>query len=91
MSRNITATQKYSASIGKRVLPLREFMGKGRDGTLQGPCVWHDTYTNRTVPAGDNWDMAPPDLESGDQGRLPSSSPPSEQYRQHYATIDWSA
>ena len=91
MSRNITATQKYSASIGKRVLPLREFSGKGRDGTLQGPCVWHDTYTNRTVPAGENWERSPPDLPSGDPGRLPSSSPPSKRYRNNFQKIDWSA
>ena len=89
-SRNVTPEQKYGSSIGRRVLPLREYAGKGPGGELQGPCVWHDTYTNRTVPAGEQWETPPPDLPSGDQGRLPSYSPPSEVYRQHYAGIDWS-
>ena len=90
-SRNLTPEQKYSASIGKRVVPLREFSGRGRNGELQGPCVWHDMHTNRTVPAGENWEQPPPDLPSGDQGRLPSCLPPSERYRTNFAKIDWAS
>lgn len=89
-SRNLTAQQKYGTSIGKRFLPLREFVGKGRDGALQGPCVWHDMHENRTFPAGENWQTPPPDLPSGDQGKLPASLPPSAAYRQHFEQIDWS-
>ena len=90
-SRNLTPEQKRSTAGFKRFLPLREFMGRARGGPLEGPCVWHDTHSNKTYPAGEEWNVPPPDLPSGDQGRLPSYLPPSERYRQHYATIDWSA
>lgn len=90
MSRNITPTQKYSASIGRRFLPLREFMGKGPRGEMRGQPAWHDMHTNTTYDAGENWEKPPPDLPSGDQGRLPSYLPPSRAYRERFAHIDWS-
>lgn len=91
MSRNITATQKYSSSIGKRFMGLYEFMGKDAGGEMIGKAVWHDMHLNQSFDAGEGFEKPPPDLPSGDQGRLPSYLPPSERYRQHYAEIDWSA
>ena len=86
---NQKVEQKYSASVGKRFLPLREYMGKDHQGQMIGKAVWHDTYLNRSFDGGDAWEKQPPDLESGDQGRLPSYGPPSERYRQQYGKIDW--
>ena len=90
-SRNLTAEQKYSASIGKRLIPLREFMGRGPHGELIGKAVYHDMHTNQSFDGGENWEIPPPDLPSGDQGRLPSYLPPSERYRYNFTKIDWSA
>ena len=90
-TRNLTPEQKYSASIGKRMVPLREFSGRGHNGELQGPCVWHDMHTNTSYDGGENWETPPPDLPSGDQGKLPSYLPPSERYRDNFTKIDWSA
>lgn len=87
---NQRVEQRYSETVGKRWVPLKEYMGKDRHGNMIGTEVYHDMHNNRTVPAGENWETPPPDLPSGDQGRLPSYLPPSERYRQHYETIDWS-
>jgi len=89
-NQNQTVTQRYGESIGKRYVPLKEYQGKDHHGNLIGQEVWHDFRSNTTLPAGPGWETPPPDLPSGDQGRLPSSLPPSEVYRQHYQAIDWS-
>ena len=88
-TKNVTAEQKYGSSIGKRYLPLQEFMGRGPQGEMLGKTVWHDTHLNRTFDGGTGWDKPPPDLESGDQGRLPSYLPSSERYRHNFDKIDW--
>lgn len=87
---NQSVGQRYGTTVGKRWVALREYQGKDANGALAGPAIYHDFHTNRTVHAGEQWEIPPPDLPSGDQGRLPSYLPPSAAYRQHYEKIDWS-
>ena len=89
MSHNISVAQKYSSSIGKRYLPLREFMGKDVHGAMVGREAWHDMHTNRTFDAGPNWENPPPDLPSGDAGREAFHHPPGQRFRENFGKIDW--
>lgn len=91
-TRNVTLTQKRNLTQGYgRYMPLREAQGKDVNGNVVGAEVWHDFKENRSYYAGENWENAPPRLESGDPGGEPRCKPPSELYRQNYDRIDWDA
>lgn len=86
-TKNLTPTQKYGTHGYHRYLPLREYDGKNAQREHVGRAAWVDMHTEKSYPAGENWEKPPPTLPTGDAGREPRCAPPSAAYRANYARI----
>ena len=93
---NLSQDQKVGRRASDRFWPMREALGKDRQGQMQTREIYVDMHSapageEKTIHWGDGGhNDTPPSLPSGDPGREAVWQPPSETYRQNFAKIDWS-
>ena len=95
---NQTLDQKVGAKASERYWPMRQMMGKDKDGKPITQEAYVDMHSHAGASGDEKlihfgqggWNDTPPDLPSGDPGRELRHQPPSQQYRENYGKIDWS-